>query len=153
MQVLALVSLGGAALQALTIGAAASNLLPAKVGILIRAHLVCRRARIGHPAMASSLALEAMLDVVVLLALLLLAVATMGMDPALRGGSAAAAGALALMLGIGAWLSRGSGVTRARGVVVQRLVPGVLRRRAPAATGAAVRETGLQVRRGVHSLQ
>ena len=146
-----------AALQALTLGAAANNLLPAKVGVLIRAHLVCRRTQMGHSAVAGSLVLEALLDAVVLLALLLLAVTTMGLEPALRGGAAVVAGAIAVLLSVGAWISRGRGAAGARsGVfprVLSRVLPGPGGDGRPPPPGAALRETGLQFRRGMQSLR
>ncbi|MGH2466191.1 MAG: lysylphosphatidylglycerol synthase transmembrane domain-containing protein [Candidatus Limnocylindrales bacterium] len=89
----------GATFRYLAIGYLVNDVLPGRLGELVRAHLLGRREGVGTSRALGSIALERGLDVVVAAALGLLAVLALGIGGPLRGGFALlAGGSLAALL-------------------------------------------------------
>jgi glycosyltransferase 2 family protein len=142
---------------ATTIGFAANNLLPARVGEVVRAFALGRLERIALPAAIGSLAVERVLDGVVLVAFLFLAAASPGFPSVTVAGVDVRAAALpiaAVMMGGGlAFLLLALAPARARSVgrgIARRFLPG--RFQGPVLRAAAGFVTGLAALRDIRLL-
>jgi len=108
----------------LVIGYMANNLLPARLGEVVRAYIMGQRYGLSKMAVLGTIAVERLLDAVVLLVLMTAAAAFVGLEGHLRALSLAAAG---LVLGGAAFLlwaaSHRGAVERALGFLLRPLPP------------------------------
>jgi len=142
---------------ATTIGFAANNLLPARVGELVRAFALGRLERIAVPAAIGSLAVERVLDGAVLVGFLFLAVASPGFPAVTVAGvdvrTAAIPIAIVMVLGGLGFLMLALAPARAKAAghnLVRWLLPEGLQR--PVLRAAAGFVTGLAALRDVRLL-
>ena len=122
------------AFHALAVGTMVNNLLPARMGLVARAHLLGRRARIHRAAVGGSLFAEALFDGLMILALVGLALG------AVRVGGTLQLLALVLAGGLSAFLLLALLIAY-RNARLQRAVAPLLHR-LPPAMAAAFRRTG-----------
>lgn len=130
--------------HALTIGVMTNNLLPVKAGVVARAHLLTSRTRLSGAAVGSSMIVEGIFDGIIMLGLVVVALALVELDTAIRASAIVIASGMGVALLLLALLLRGH--------MPKRLIS-IVMRRCPPKLETGLRETGTHIVAGMGAMR